>query len=37
MVKFSGKNDGNYEMVRVDIEELVKKAGEMAGEVVPGT
>jgi hypothetical protein len=31
MVKFSGKNDGNYELVRDDIKELVKKAEEMAG------
>ena len=36
MVKFSGKNDGNYEMVRADIEELVTMAGNVAGKVVPG-
>jgi len=36
MVKFGGKNDGNYEMVRDDIEELVMKAEEMTGKVVPG-
>lgn len=36
MVKFGGKNDGNYEMVRDDIEELVIKAEEIAGKVVPG-
>jgi hypothetical protein len=36
MVRFSGKNDGNYEMVRDDIEELVMKAEERAGKVLPG-
>jgi hypothetical protein len=37
MVKFGGKNDGNYEMVRDDIEELVINAEEMASKVVPCT
>jgi hypothetical protein len=36
MVKFSGKNDRNYEMVRGDIGELVMKTKEMAGRVVSG-
>jgi len=36
MVKFSGKNDGNYEMVKDDIEELVMNAEKTAGEAVTG-
>jgi len=36
MVKFSGKNDGNYEMVKDDIEELVMNAEKSAGEAVTG-
>ncbi|KAH8653107.1 WD40-repeat-containing domain protein [Tricladium varicosporioides] len=35
MVKFSGKNDENYAMVRDDIIELVKKAEQMAGKGTP--
>ena len=34
MVKFHGKNDKNYEMVRDDIDELVIKAKENAGKVL---
>ena len=36
MVKFSGRNDRTYEMVKGDIEELVKRAEDMAGRAVPG-
>ncbi|KIM95406.1 hypothetical protein OIDMADRAFT_206491 [Oidiodendron maius Zn] len=35
MVKFSGRYDRTYEMVKGDIEELVRRAEEMAGRAVP--
>jgi len=34
MVKFGGKNDRNYEMVKDDIEELVMNAEKTAGKAV---
>jgi hypothetical protein len=34
MVKFHGKMDKNYEMVRDDVEELIMKAKESAGKVL---
>lgn len=34
MVKFSGKNDKAYEMVKEDIEELVTRAGEAVHNLV---
>jgi hypothetical protein len=37
MVRFGGKSDENYIMVRGDIEELVMKAKRVAGNAVPGT
>jgi hypothetical protein len=36
MVKFRGKGDAGYEMVRDDIEELVLKAEETNTKIVPG-
>jgi hypothetical protein len=36
MVKFSGKNDKAYEMVKEDIEELVTRAEDAAHNLVSG-
>jgi hypothetical protein len=36
MVKFSGKSDKRYEMVKEDIEELITKAENVTRSSIPG-